>query len=399
MLGAASLVTLSGCKLENILKDKTQRTEDKVTIWEQTIVPSKDKELPMPDSIAEIRLNSNGEAIVKGLEILEGTTIKESRGTWSYSQDFWSLIGRKTINIELTHQPHGIHFLKLSRVPNYDNIKQLEAIGEVHMKSTSGSEFKGLKPINPENPIYFRERGELAPITIEGFYVEIIPLKKEQKRDDLSTLAFIVIILVLVALIYDRTKSQALYTLLELASLQQRSNTGEENKEVVSITFEKSPALFITATFYSIGWALTLMLILSLLNIDISNIQLFPYNLVLAIPILIVLLVTVKNYLYNLTITNDAITITNPILGTTEIPVNGINSYSLANFGSKHRPTPGLIFDYSHYNIPAVKKLPLSGFKNPEEIIKTLIKILPKAEVIIEAEEGNEDPTKSYPEQ
>jgi hypothetical protein len=90
-------------------------------------------------------------------------------------------------------------------------------------------------------------------------------------------------------------------------------------------------------------------------------------------PLLILWYLSLRNYFYNIKITAKEINVTNPIKGINEINKGRVNNLQIIKGGLKIRPVPALAINYKRKNkIEKTLKIPLVGFRNIEDLIKSL---------------------------
>jgi hypothetical protein len=323
--------------------------------WEQTVIPDKTKELPMPAQTTKITLRENGDAYLENVRLGDKDFIELARGTWKESLNLLnvSTAGGGNVVITLKRKPLGVHTIKLrANTPEWGIVK-LEAIRGENTPET----------LNPE--LYLRKSGLPSDIKIEGFTVERLTQSQEIQRPKLNLLGELILLALLLGLAVD---SYHAHKRIEKLIHIFKDTRSEEQK--ITLSFEKNKMPLLVALYYSTAWILTCFL-LSNINQSMQNATFA--SVIYICPLLILWYLSLKNYLYNIKISAKEINITNSIKGTNEINKNRVAKMEIIKGGPQIRPIPTLTINYKGKNkIEKTSKIPLVGFNNIEDLVKGL---------------------------
>lgn len=350
--------------LESYAQNNHQNQEI-IGIWKETVLEDKTKKLPMPDFISTIELKENGEAILENIRISQTNVLKFAKGKWTSENNPLNLVHNTEITIDITakktKENKGVVKVKLLELENEptSGIFRLEAW-----------ENKEEIEINP--PLYLVKSTIPTEMNLEGFVVERLPQQDEFPSSGVSVLGIMTTVLFVMLFFFDIVFSNIRYMSLS------QSLVGEDVKSPEKTYHRpnryKSPTVFLTTAFYTIGWTLIFYIYIH------SNKELFLLDhtpalgyLLLLIPIMGIWFLTIINYLTTIDISAKQLQIWSPLHGAQNIEISNILSIAPKKLGIFVRPIRGFQLHYiAENNEEKTLKFSLVGFKNPRSLLKEL---------------------------
>lgn len=323
--------------------------------WEETVIPQKNKELPMPPQTAKITLKEDGDAILENIRISDKEFIEVARGTWKESLNLLnvSTAGGGDIIITLRRKPYGIHTIKLKPNTPEWGITKVEAIKGEDSPET----------LTPN--LYLSKSGINSNIKIEGYTVEMLSQSQEAQRPKLNLLGELILLTLILGLAFDSYSAHK-----RIKNLTDIFNDTIPKEQKTTLSFEKNKTPLLVTLYYSTAWIVACFL---LSNINPSMRNTTFASVIYICPLLILWYLSLKNYLYNIKISAKEINVTNPIKGVNEINKTRVTNMRIIKGGLKIRPFTTLAISYRRKNkLEKTLKIPLVGFNDREELMRAL---------------------------